>query len=90
MDVGKASGTETIDIANVAAHDCHTYSGINAGADIGNDAVFATPASNWPSDLAVYARHGAAGSVLNLGVCNPTSSPIDPPATVFQWVAFDF
>ncbi|HWI72604.1 MAG TPA: hypothetical protein VNT55_11660 [Baekduia sp.] len=100
-DLGDFYGTVSVDFTPFAANTCQVamVSSPQASApaqnnSIADDVVSASPSTTgWPDPIVVTAYPGA-GNTIRIVACRVggTSDPsdvIDPPATTFQYVAFD-
>jgi hypothetical protein len=96
-DLGDFFGTVTVDFPELLANSCQysvfspTPSNGNGNNQIADDIVSASPStSGWPDQVIVVANPGANNTV-RLVACRIGSDGgvIDPPRTIFQYVAFD-
>jgi hypothetical protein len=101
-DLGDFYGTVTVDFAPFAANTCQeaTVSNLQpaggpaAKNTIADDVVSISPSAGWPDPIVLNANPGA-GNTIRIIACRVGGNPadetdeIDPPQTVFRYVAFD-
>jgi len=96
-DLGDFFGTVSIDFTAFGPDSCQVAaispqpSAAGQGNQIADDVVVASPSTTgWPDPIVVTANPGA-GNTIRIVACRVGTDPatIDPPATTFQYVAFD-
>lgn len=101
-DLGDFHGTVSVDFTPFAANSCQVamVSSPQASApaqnnSIADDVVSVSPSTTgWPDPIVVTANPGASNTIRIVacrvgGDASNASDVIDPPATTFQYVAFD-
>jgi hypothetical protein len=91
QDVGRRAGTNSVNIANVAANACESHAvSIDPGdADMRDDAFAITFEQDWPTGLVFSPENSDSAGYVRINVCNVTGVAIDAGVKQFHWVAFD-
>jgi hypothetical protein len=97
-DLGDFYGTVSVDFTPFMANSCQVATVANPqpsapaqANSIADDVVSVSPSTTgWPDPIVVTANPGA-GNTIRIVACRVggDASPIDPPSTIFQYVAFD-
>ncbi len=87
VDVGKASGTATLDFPSVSNSICRVMN-IDIGVNVFGDALVLSP-TTFGGLSASWSVQSSSPTVIRVRACNPNEASTNPPATEFAWVAFD-
>jgi|1186.fasta_scaffold06953_2 hypothetical protein len=89
VDFAVAKGTMVADLPSLAANNCNFTNARPAGV-LATDHVIVTPAGTGPyavsGDLIVTGVINQFDAAVEVKICNPTTSAIDPPNETFKYV----
>jgi hypothetical protein len=92
-DVGRFSGTTTIDFPSIAGQSCAYVlvdpTGAAADVDVDNDPVLVIPDDTVPQNVVVTSWRSNLLERFRIRACNITALPIDPPSAAYHWIIFD-
>ena len=87
VDVGKASGTVSLDFPQIAQYRCENVT-FDAGVSVADEAVLVTPGGSFPDDFHVSAAV-AFGNTVIVTACNEFVADGNPGPVDFAYVVFD-
>lgn len=91
VDIGKASGTTTLDFASIGAGACSYATEIVPGATP-TDQVTVSPRAHYDpaaNPVTVYGQASAVFDRIRIVVCNVSAASIDLPAVTFHYTVID-
>jgi hypothetical protein len=92
-DVGRLSGTSTLDFPSILPHTCAYFlidpNGSATDVDIDNDPVLVIPDDTVPQNVAVMSWRSNVVGRFRIRACNVDTVAHDPPTAAYHWIIFD-
>ena len=89
-DIASATGSTSLDFANIPANSCAAALPINTTNVLNNDNLVVTAEPALVGTIFISARQQSNGStIMNVTACNQAAAAVDPPAVAIAWAVFE-